>query len=81
MIASSNEGTEEEDNQPNHPDLDLETPQDDILDFINSQHHTEDQLDQVLQTYQAYWDSCTPSREVNAHIIYHVPQASHVKHG
>ena len=60
-------------------DQDLETPRDDLLDFITSQHHTEDQLDQVIQTYQAYTDSHTPSREVNAHITYH--QASKSKYG
>ena len=72
---------EDKDTQPNHPDQDLETPKDDILDFIHSQHHTEDQLDQVLQIYQAYTDSHTPSREVSAHITYHVAQASQTKHG
>ena len=25
---------------------------DNLLDFINSQHHSDDQLDQVLKTYQ-----------------------------
>ena len=62
MIASSNEEIEDKDTQPNHPDQDLEMPNNNLLDFINSQHHTEDQLDQVLQTYQAYTDSHTPSR-------------------
>ena len=50
MIVSSNEEIEDEDSQPNHPNKDLETPKDDLLDFINSQHHTEDQLGLVLQT-------------------------------
>ena len=81
MIASSNKEIEDKDTQPNHPVQDLETPRDDLLDFINSQHHTENQLDQVLQTYQAYTDSHTPSREVKAHITYHVAQGSHAKHG
>ena len=35
-------------------DQDLEPPTDDLLDFITNQEHSEDQLDQVLQTYQAY---------------------------
>ena len=30
-----------------------EPPTDDTLEFITSQGHSEDQLDQVLQTYQA----------------------------
>ena len=33
---------------------DMEPPTDDLLDFITSQEHSDDQLDQVLQTYQAY---------------------------
>ena len=35
---------------------DLVPPTDDLLDFITSQQHSEDQLDQVLQTYQANQD-------------------------
>ena len=38
-------------------DQDLEPPADDLLDFITSQEHSEDQLDQVLQTHQAYQES------------------------
>ena len=51
-------------------------PTDDLLDFITSQEHSEDQLDQVLQTYQAYQETQsgtqTPTRQMNAHITYHV---------
>ena len=43
--------------QQSHPDQDLEPPMDDLLDFINSQHHSDDQLDQVLWTYQTYTES------------------------
>ena len=52
---------------------------DDLLDFINSQHHSDDQLDQVLQTYQTYTESQSPTRQVNAHITYHVAQANITK--
>ena len=66
-------------------DQDLEPPRDDILEFITSQDHSDDQLDQVLQTYQAYQQSQseteTPSRQMNAHITYHVAQAKQAKHG
>ena len=66
-------------------DQDLEPPTDDILEFITSQGHSEDQLDQVLQTYQAYQQSQseteTPPRQMNAHITYHVAQAKQAKHG
>ena len=54
-------------------DEDLEPPTDD------------DQLDQVLQTYQAYQTSQSetemPPRQMNAHITYHVAQAKQAKHG
>ena len=66
-------------------DKDLEPPTDDILEFITSQHHSDDQLDQGLQTYQAYQQSQseteTPPRQINAHITYHVAQAKQAKHG
>ena len=66
-------------------DQDLEPPTDDILEFITSQGHSEDQLDQALQTYQAYQQSQseteTPSRQMNTHITYHVAQAKQAKHG
>ena len=55
------------------------------MEFITSQDHSDDQLDQVLQTYQAYQKSQseteTPSREMNAHITYHVAQAKQANHG
>ena len=62
-------------------DKDLEPPTDDLLDFITSQQLCDDQLDQVLQIYQAYHESQseteteTPDRQMNAHITYHVAQA------
>ena len=66
-------------------DQDLEPPTDDIFEFITSQDHSDDQLDQVLQTYQAYQQSQsetkTPPRQMNAHITYHVAQAKQAKHG
>ena len=36
--------------QEYNPDQDLEAPTDDLLDFINRQDYSDDQLDQVLQT-------------------------------
>ena len=53
---------------------------DDLLDFINSQNHSDDQLDQVLHTYQIYTESQSPTRQVNAHITYHVAQAKQSMH-
>ena len=66
-------------------DQDLEPPTDDILEFITNQGHSDDQLDQVLQTYQAYQQSQSetemPPRQMNTHITYHVFQAKQAKHG
>ena len=73
---SFNEDDEFQECQKYHPDQDLEPPTDDLLDFINSQDHSDDQLDQVLQTYQAYQESQSPTRQLNAHITFHVTQAN-----
>ena len=63
----------------------MEPPTDDLLDFITSQERSDDQLDQVLQTYQAYQqtqsETETPHRQMNAHITYPVDQANQEKHG
>ena len=48
------------------------------MEFITSQDHSDDQLDQVLQPYQAYQQS---PRQMNAHITYNVAQAKQAKHG
>ena len=53
---------------------------DDLLVFINSQHHSDDQLDKVLQTYQTYTERQSPTRQVNAHITYYVAQANQAIH-
>ena len=53
---------------------------DELLDFTNSQHHSVDQLDQVLQTYQTYTESQSPKKQVNAHITYYVAQANQAMH-
>ena len=70
--TSSNKDDQSQDCQEFHPDQDLEPAMDDLLDFINNQHHSDDQLDQVLQTYQTYTESQSPTRQLNAHINYHV---------
>ena len=55
------------------------------MEFITSQEHSDDQLDQVLQTYQAYQESQSdnekPHAQINAHITYHAAQAQNSKHG
>ena len=80
ISPSSKEDDEFQECQEYHPDQDLEPCTDDLLAFISSQDHCDDQLDQVLQTYQAYQESQSESqshtRQLNAHITYHVAQAN-----
>ena len=69
------------------PESDLDIPDDPILDFLNNQCHSSEDLDQALQAYQAYQVPCpqdstmTPERSVNHHFTYHIAQASQAKHG
>ena len=76
------------DNGPsNLPESDLAIPDDPILNFVNSQCHNSEDLDQALQSYQAYQVPCPqdsmkiPERTINHHYTYHVAQASQAKHG
>ena len=43
-----------ENDPPDLPESDLHIPDDPILDFVNSQCHNSEDLDQALQAYQAY---------------------------
>ena len=76
-----------ENDHPDLPESDLDIPDDPILDFVNSQCHSSEDLDQALQAYQAYQvpspqDSImTPERSINHHFTYHIAQASQAKHG
>ena len=78
-LAPSIDEEEFQECQEFNTDQDLEPPTDDLLNFITSQEHSDDQLDQVLQTYQAYHElpseTETPHRQMNAHITYHIAQA------
>ena len=76
-----------ENDLPDLPESDLDTPDDTILDFVNSQCHSTEDLDQALQAYQAYQVPCsqdstmTPERSINHLFNYHRAQASQAKHG
>ena len=76
-----------ENDLPDLPESDLDIPDDPILDFVNSQYHSSEDLDQALQAYQAYQvpspqdSTMTPERSINHHFTYHVAQASQAKHG
>ena len=43
-----------ENDPPDLPESDLDIPDDPILDFVNSQCHSSEDLVQALQAYQAY---------------------------
>ena len=47
-----------ENDLPDLPESYLDIPDDPILDFVNSQCHSSEDLDQALQTYQAYQVPC-----------------------
>ena len=64
-----------ENDLPDLPESDLDFPDDPILDFVNSQCHGSEDLDQALQAYQAYQVPCsqdstiTPERSINHHFF------------
>ena len=76
-----------ENDLPDLPESDLNIPEDPILDFVNSQCHSSEDLDQALQAYQAFQipspqdSTMTPERTINHHFTYHIAQASQAKHG
>ena len=76
-----------ENDPPDLPESDLDIPVDPILDFVNSQCHSSQDLDQALQANQAYQvprpqdSTMIPERTINHHFAYHVAQASQAKHG
>ena len=76
-----------ENDLPDLPESDLNIPDDPILDFVNSQCHNSEDLDQALQAYQSFQipspqnSTTTPERTVNYHFTYHIAQASQAKHG
>ena len=65
---------------PDLPESDLDIPDDPILEFVNSQCHSSEDLDQALQAYQAYQvpypqdSTMTPERSINHHFTYHIAQ-------
>ena len=72
-----------ENDLPDLPESALDIPDDPSLDFVNSQCHSSEDLDQALQAYQAYQVPCpqdstlTPERSINHHFTYHIAQAKH----
>ena len=71
-----------ENDLPDLPETDLDIPDDPILDFVNSQCHSSEDLDQALQAYQAYQvpspqdSTITPERSINLQFTDQIAQAS-----
>ena len=67
-----------ENDPPDLPESGQDIPDDPILDFVNSQCHNSEDLDQALQAYQAYQVTCPQGstmileRTINHHFTYHV---------
>ena len=72
-----------ENDLPDLPEIDLDIHDDPNLDFVNSQCHSSEDLDQALQAYQAYQvadpqdSTMIPERSINHHFTYHVAQKLH----
>ena len=84
-IAETNISEEQADS---HQDEDAhESDIDPILDYINSQHHQEDDMNHALQAYNIMtspFSDTTPQRSINSvhtHLLYHVAQAKQAQHG
>ena len=71
-----------ENDLPDLPETDVDIPDDPNLDFVNSQRHSSEDLDQALQAYQAYQvpspqdSTITPERSINHQFTYQIAQAS-----
>ena len=84
-IAETNISEEQAD--PHQDDDAPEDEADPILDYINSQHHQEDDNNHALQAYNIMtspFSDTTPQRSINSvhtHLFYHVAQAKQAQHG
>ena len=77
-----------EEQASHHQDNDApEDEADPILDYINSQHHQEDDMNHALQAYNIMispFSGGTPQQSINlvhTHLFYHVAQAKQAQHG
>ena len=73
-----------ENDPPDLPESDMDIPDDPILDLVNSQCQSSEDLDQALQALQVPCpqdSTMIPERTINHDFTYHVAKASHAKHG
>ena len=84
-IAETN--ISEEQVEANQDEDEPEDGTDPILDYINSQHHQEDDMNHALQAYNIMtspFSDATSQQYVNSvhtHLLYHVAQAKQAQHG
>ena len=83
----SEDTTPEEQHDPHQFDDAPEIESDPILDYINSQHHQEEDMNNALQAYNVMTSptsDVTPQRSINSvhiHLFYHIAQAKQAQHG
>ena len=83
----SKDTTPEDQHDPHQFDDAPDSEHDPILDYINSQHHHEEDMNNALQAYNVMTSptsDVTPQRSINSvhiHLEYHVSQAKQTQHG
>ena len=83
----SEDTTPEEQHDPRQFDNAPDIESDPILDYINSQHHQEGDMNNALQTYNVMTSptsDVTPQWSINSvhiHLFCHIAQAKHAQHG
>ena len=83
----SEDTTNEEQTDPHHFDDAPTNEIDPILDYINSQHHQEEDMNHALQAYNVMASPTpddTPQQSISLihiHLLYHVAKAKQVQHG
>ena len=84
-IAETN--MSEEQVETNQNEDEPEDGTDPILDYINSQHHQEDDMNHALQAYNIMtspFSDTTSQQSINSvhtHLLYHVAQVKQAQHG
>ena len=83
----SEDPTPEEQHYPHQFDDAPDNESDPILEYINSQHHQEEDINKALQAYNVMTSptsDVTPQQSINSfhiHLFYHIAQAEQAQHG
>ena len=87
VISIAETNISEEQVEANQDEDEPEDGTDPILDYINSQHHQEDDMNHALQAYNIMispFSDATSQRSISSvhtHLLYHVAQAKQAQHG